>query len=178
MLGGSSSINGMVYVRGNPLDFDRWEEQGAEGWGYRDVLPYFRRADAHEGGDRTTAAATVRCITATGAWTIRCTTPGWRPARQAGYPATPDFNGYQQEGFGRMAMSVHQGRRWSAANAYLRPAMRRGNLRVLTHARATRVLFSDRRAAGVAYRRGGEEREVHATREVILAAGRSTARSC
>jgi choline dehydrogenase len=171
VLGGSSSINGMVWVRGNPLDFDGWEKQGAEGWGYRDVLPYFRRADAHPGGDphyRGSDGPMWNCYG-------RLDNPlhhAWlEAARQAGYPATPDHNGYQQEGFGRMAMSVHQGRRWSTANAYLRPAMRRGNLRILTYARVTRVLFSDRRAKGVAYRRGGEEREVRATREVILAGG-------
>src|SRR5262249_41049378 len=92
-------------------------------------------------------------------------------ARQAGYPATRDFNGCQQEGFGRLAMSVHRGRRWSTANAYLRAALRRGNLRVLLRARATRVLFANRRASGVTYRWGGEEREVRAAREVILASG-------
>src|SRR3954454_5092980 len=171
VLGGSSSINGMVFVRGNPLDFDGWEQQGAEGWGYRDVLPYFRRADAHEGGDPRYHGSDGPMWNCYG----RLDNPlhhAWlEAARQAGYPATPDYNGYQQEGFGRMAMSVHQGQRWSTANAYLRPALRRGNLHVLTHARVTRVLFSARRAKGVAYRRGGEAREVHATREVILAGG-------
>jgi choline dehydrogenase len=171
VLGGSSSINGMVWVRGNPLDFDGWEKQGAAGWSYRRVLPYFRRADAHEGGDPQYRASDGPLHNCYG----RLDNPlhhAWlRAAQQAGYPATPDCNGYRQEGFGRLAMSVHRGRRWSTANAYLRPALRRRNLRVLTHARATRVLFSDGRAAGVAYRRGGEERTAYAAREVILAGG-------
>jgi choline dehydrogenase len=171
VLGGSSSINGMVWVRGNPLDFDGWEKQGAEGWGYRHVLPYFRRADAHEGGDPQYRGSDGPLYNCYG----RLENPlhhAWlRAARQAGYPATSDYNGYQQEGFGRFAMSVHRGRRWSTANAYLHPALQRGNLCVLTHARATRVLFSDGRAVGVAYRRGGEERKVYAAREVILAGG-------
>ncbi len=171
VLGGSSSINGMVWVRGNPRDFDGWEKQGAEGWGYRHVLPYFRRADAHEGGDPQYRASDGPLHNCYG----RLDNPlhhAWlRAAQQAGYPATPDYNGYQQEGFGRIAMSVHRGRRWSTANAYLRPALRRANLRVLTHARATRVLFSERRAVGVAYFRGGEERKAYAAREVILAGG-------
>ena len=171
VLGGSSSINGMVWVRGNPLDFDGWEKQGAEGWGYRHVLPYFRRADAHQGGDPRYRASDGPLHNRYG----RLDNPlhhAWlEAAQQAGYPATSDYNGYQQEGFGRFAMSVHRGRRWSTVNAYLRPALRRDNLRVLTHARATRVLFSDRRAVGVAYCRGGEERKVYAAREVILAGG-------
>jgi choline dehydrogenase len=171
VLGGSSSINGMVWVRGNPLDFDGWEKQGAEGWGYRHVLPYFRRADAYEGGDPRYRSSDGPMCNRYG----RLDNPlhhAWlEAARQAGYPSTPDCNGYRQEGFGRLAMSVHRGRRWSTANAYLRPALRRRNLRVLLGALATRVLLSDRHASGVAYRWGGEEREVHAAREVILASG-------
>jgi choline dehydrogenase len=171
VLGGSSSINGMVWVRGNPLDFDGWEEQGAAGWGYRHVLPYFRRADGHEGGDPQYRDGNGPLYNGYG----RLDNPlhhAWlAAARQAGYPATADYNGHQQEGFGRMAMSVHRGRRWSTANAYLRPALRRPNLRVVTEARATRVLFAGRRAAGVAYRRGGAEHTARAAREVILAGG-------
>jgi choline dehydrogenase len=171
VLGGSSSINGMVWVRGNPLDFDGWEEQGAAGWGYRHVLPYFRRADGHEGGDPQYRDGNCPLYNGYG----RLDNPlhhAWlAAARQAGYPATADYNGHQQEGFGRMAMSVHRGRRWSTANAYLRPALRRPNLRVVTEARATRVLFAGRRAAGVAYRRGGAEHTARAAREVILAGG-------
>ena len=171
VLGGSSSINGLVYVRGNPQDFERWAEEGAAGWRYRDVLPYFRRAETRfEGGDtyrgdggplQTTYGTLKNPLHA--AWLAA--------AREAGYPATGDINGAQQEGFGRMDMTVGRGRRSSAANAYLRPAMRRPNLRVLTHALATRVLFEGRRACGVEYRRGGALHSVRAAREVILCGG-------
>jgi choline dehydrogenase len=129
------------------------------------------RADAHEGGDPQYRGNDGPLYNRYGCLDNPLHHAWLEAARQAGYPATPDYNGYQQEGFGRMAMSVHRGRRWSTANAYLRPALRRGNLRVLTHARATRVLFSDGRAVGVAYRRGGEERHVYTVREVILAGG-------
>src|SRR5436190_2087768 len=127
VLGGSSSINGLVYVRGNPLDFERWDAAGAAAW--------------------------------------------LEAGRQAGYALTPDMNGLQEEGFGHLDMTVGGGRRSSAANAYLRPAMRRGNLTVRTHALATRVLFEGRRAVGVRYRRGGLFHEVRVRREVILCAG-------
>ncbi len=171
VLGGSSSINGMVYVRGNPLDFDRWEQEGATGWGYRDVLPYFRRAETlNEGGDEYRGDA--------GPLNTRYGTlenplhAAWlEAAHQAGYPATADYNGYQQEGFGRMGMTVHNGRRWSTANAYLKPALRRKNLCVVTHALASAVIFEDRRAVGVRYRRGDASSMVRARREVILCGG-------
>ncbi len=171
VLGGSSSINGLVYVRGNALDFEGWEARGAAGWGYADVLPYFKRAEARaEGGDEYRGAdgnlATRRGLLTNplhGAWL--------EAGRQAGYPLTEDMNGFQQEGFGRMDMTVSGGRRSSAANAYLRPALRRANLSVRTHALATRILFEGRRAIGVRYRHGDLRYEVHARREVILCAG-------
>lgn len=170
-LGGSSSINGLVYVRGNPLDFERWEEEGARGWAYRDVLPYFRRAETRaEGGDAYRGDAGP-LHTRYG----RLANPLYRAwieaAKQAGYPETADINGAQQEGFGRMDMTVHRGRRWSTANAYLRPAMTRPNLAVITHALASRILFEGRRAVGVRYLRGGETHEVRARREVVLSGG-------
>ena len=170
VLGGSSSINGMVYVRGNPLDFERWEEEGAAGWGYRHVLPYFRRSETREEGGDEYRGDSGPLHTSYG----RLDNPLYRvfveAAKQAGYAETPDINGFRQEGFGRMDMTVHRGRRWSAAEAYLRPALRRPNLAVRTDAHVTRILFEGRRAVGVAYRRGGEERRVRA-REVILSAG-------
>jgi choline dehydrogenase len=171
VLGGSSSINGMVFVRGNPQDFERWQEEGARGWAYRHVLPYFRRAERRaEGADEYRGdAGTVR---------VRCGTlanplyRAWLEAgRQAGYPVTADINGYQQEGVGRLDMSVGAGRRCSAAQAYLRPAMRRHNLSVRTRARATRILFDGRRATGVSYRRGGEDFIARARREVLVCCG-------
>jgi choline dehydrogenase len=171
VLGGSSSINGLVYIRGNPLDFDGWEEQGASGWGYRHVLPYFRRAETREEGGDEYRGADGPLGTRYG----RLKNPLYRvfveAAKQAGYAETTDVNGYRQEGFGRMDMTVKDGVRSSAANAYLKPAMKRPGLRVLTGALATRVTFDGRRAAGVAYRRGGAEHLATARRGVILAGG-------
>jgi len=171
VLGGSSSINGLVYVRGNPEDFDRWEEEGAHGWSYRNVLPYFRRAEKWSGGADVYRGADGKLCTSL-AEMHNPLNPAWIEAgRQAGYPLTTDPNGFQQEGFGRMQMTVGDGRRCSAANAYLRPAMRRSNLAVRTHAWVNRVLFEGRRAVGVNFKRGGETITVRARREVIVSAG-------
>jgi choline dehydrogenase len=170
VLGGSSSINGMVWVRGNPLDFDQWEEQGAEGWGFRHVLPYFRRADGHAGGDATYRSDDGPLRNQYGRLDNPLHAAWLEASRQAGYPATSDYNGFQQEGFGRMGMSVHRGRRWSTANAYLKPALARKNLHVVTHALATGIVFEGTRAVGVKYRRGGQEHVARA-REIILSGG-------
>ena len=171
VLGGSSSINGLVYVRGNALDFDGWEAEGAAGWGYRDVLPYFKRAEQRAGGGDEYRGAEGRLATRRGLLTNPLNTVWLEAGRQAGYARTTDMNGFRQEGFGEMDMTVGGGRRCSAANAYLRPAMRRRKLSVRTHALATRVLFDGRRAVGVRYERGGRSHEVRARREVILCAG-------
>jgi choline dehydrogenase len=171
VLGGSSSINGLVYVRGNPSDFDRWEAAGAAGWNYAAVLPYFRRAETRaEGGDeyRGDSGPLQTCY---GSLTNPLHAAWLEAGRQAGYPYTADINGCQQEGFGRLDMTVGGGRRSSAANAYLRPAMKRPNLAVRTGAFATRVLFDGRRAVSVEYRQGDALLRVHARREVILSAG-------
>jgi len=171
VLGGSSSINGMVYVRGNPLDFDRWEDEGAAGWGYRHVLPYFRRAETlNEGGDDY-RGGDGPLHTRYGTLDNPLHDAWLTAAQQAGYPATEDYNGRQQEGFGRMAMTVRNGRRWSAASAYLKPALTRPNLQVVTHAMATRILFKGRCAVGVSYDRGGVTHVARAYRTVILCGG-------
>ena len=171
VLGGSSSINGMVYVRGNPLDFDRWEEEGAAGWSFKHVLPYFRRAETlEEGGDEYRGDAGP-LHTRYGTLENPLHAVWLEAAQQAGYPATADYNGFQQEGFGRMGMTVHNGRRWSAASAYLKPALSRQNLSVVTHALASAVLFEGRRAVGVRYRRGDSNHLARARREVILCGG-------
>ncbi len=171
VLGGSSSINGMVYVRGNPLDFDRWEAEGAAGWGYRHVLPYFRRAEAQDGGGDEYRGDAGPLHTRYGTLENPLHAAWLAAAGQAGYPATPDYNGRQQEGFGRMAMTVRNGRRWSAASAYLKPALHRPNLSVVTHALATGLVFQGRCAVGVRYQRGGEEHVGRAYRDVILCGG-------
>ncbi|MCB4770971.1 choline dehydrogenase [Ancylobacter sp. Lp-2] len=171
VLGGSSSINGMVYVRGNPADFDGWQEQGAQGWSYADVLPYFRRAESRQEGGDAYRGSEGPLATRYGSLANPLHHAFIDAALEAGYPASEDINGYAQEGFGRMDMTVKDGVRWSAAKAYLRPAMQRANLKVETHARVTRVLFEGRRAIGVAYEQGDVRRQAKAAREVILAGG-------
>ena len=171
VLGGSSSINGMAYVRGHARDYDRWAQSGLRGWGYAHVLPYFKRAETRaQGGDDYRGEGGPLHVRA-GA----CRNPLYgafiEAGRQAGYPLTADMNGYQQEGFGPMDMTVHAGRRWSTARAYLDPARRRPNLTVRTGALTQRVRFEGTRAVGVDYTRGRRELTVHAKREVILAGG-------
>jgi choline dehydrogenase len=171
VLGGSSSINGMVYVRGNPLDYERWEEEGARGWSYRQVLPYFRRAETRAEGGNTYRGDSGPLQTRYGTLANPLHAAWLAAAREAGYPLSPDLNGFQQEGFGRLDMTVGAGRRCSAANAYLRPALPRSNLTVHTHSLATMVEFSGRRASAVHYRHGDARRLARARREVILSAG-------
>ncbi|MBV9696869.1 MAG: GMC family oxidoreductase N-terminal domain-containing protein, partial [Gammaproteobacteria bacterium] len=171
VLGGSSSINGMVYVRGNALDYDGWEGLGAHGWSYADVLPYFKRAERRAEGEDAYRGGAGKLATRRGLMRNPLHAAWLEAGQQAGYPLSADMNGYQQEGVAPMDMTVGGGRRCSAANAYLRPALRRGNLSVRTHALATRVLFEGRRAVGVHYRRGEVRHEVRALREVILCGG-------
>ncbi len=171
VLGGSSSINGLVYIRGNPLDFDGWAAQGAQGWAYKDVLPYFRRAEGRREGGDAYRGADGPLKTTYGALKNPLYHAFVEAARQAGYPLTDDVNGQAQEGFGRMDMTVKDGVRWSTANAYLKPALSRPNLKVETHARARRILMEGRRAVGVAYEQGGRTVEVRAAREVIVSSG-------
>jgi choline dehydrogenase len=171
VLGGSSSINGLVYVRGNPHDFDRWEEEGAAGWGYRNVLPYFRRAEGRRDGGDAYRGGEGPLATRYGPVANPLYEIFVEAGRQAGYGVTEDINGERQEGFGRFDMTVKDGVRWSTANAYLRRAMKRGNLEVATHALATRILFEGRRATGVRYTRGRRDHVALARREVILSGG-------
>jgi choline dehydrogenase len=171
VLGGSSSINGLVYIRGNPLDFQRWQDEGASGWSYADVLPYFKRAeDRAEGGDAYRGAGGP-LKTQYGSLKNPLHQAWMQSAKAAGYPLTSDVNGRQQEGFGRMDMTVGEGRRWSAANAYLKPALKRPNLTVLTGALVSKVVFEAKRAVGVRYSQGGQVFEAKARAEVILAGG-------
>jgi choline dehydrogenase len=171
VLGGSSSINGMVYIRGHARDYDRWAQAGLRGWSYADVLPYFRRAesrdqgpDAYHGGDGP--------LHVSAGHTRQPLFQAWLEAgRQAGYKPTADLNGYQQEGLGPMDMTTWKGRRWSAAKAYLRPAMRRSNLTVEIRALSHRVLLEGGRAVGVEYSQDGQLRQARADREVILCGG-------
>lgn len=171
VLGGSSSINGLVYVRGHPLDFERWEEEGAKGWSYRDVLPYFRRAESFAGGADAWRGDSGPLATAHGRKSNPLYDAFIEAGCEAGYAVSPDLNGERQEGFGPLDMTVREGVRESTANAYLRPSMKRPNLKVLTHALATGIAFDGRRAVGVHYRRHGLKLKVGARREVILCGG-------
>jgi choline dehydrogenase len=171
VLGGSSSINGMVYVRGHPLDFEHWEEEGARGWGYRNVLPYFRRAESFRGPVDAYRGDAGPLTTVHGRKTNPLYDAFIEAGAQAGYAVSPDLNGERQDGFGPLGMTVKDGVRWSTANAYLKPAMKRPNLEVMTHTLATRITFDGRRAVGVRYRRRGRERTAKARREVILCGG-------
>jgi choline dehydrogenase len=171
VLGGSSSINGLVYIRGNPQDFERWAKEGAHGWAYRDVLPYFKRAERRQEGADRYRGDSGKLMTSYGSMHNPLHAAWLAAAGQAGYPHSKDVNGFQQEGFGRMDMTVGGGRRCSAARAYLRPALSRSNLTVITHALATRVLFEGRRVRGLAYVRGGRTHRVRVDKELILSAG-------
>lgn len=171
-LGGSSSINGLVYVRGNALDFERWQnEEGARGWGYADVLPYFKRAEARAEGGNEYRGGEGPLSTAYGTLRNPLHQAWLDAAQEAGYSLTEDYNGFRQEGFGRMDMTVRNGTRCSAAKAYLYPARKRANLRVIQHALATRVLFEGKRAVGVEFEHDGRLKAVRAEREVILSGG-------
>ncbi len=171
VLGGSSSINGMIYIRGQREDYDAWARLGNRGWGYDDVLPLFRRSEDQQRGadpfhgtggplavsDPRSSFPVVRAFMAA--------------AQEAGLPANGDFNGAMQEGVGPFQLTVRNGRRSSTARAFLRPAMRRANLTVVTGALAHAVLFEGRRAVGVRYLQGGVMHEALATRETVLTAG-------
>ena len=171
VLGGTSSINGLVYVRGSPFDFNRWEQEGAAGWAYRNVLPYFRRAETFSGGADAYRGGTGPLATRAGATTGPLYSAFIEAGRQAGYPVSKDLNGERQEGFGPLDMTVKNGVRWSTANAYLRPAMTRPNLAVRTHALATKLLFEGGRAVGVSYERGGRTHFARARAEIMLCGG-------
>jgi choline dehydrogenase len=170
VVGGSSSINGMVYVRGHARDFDTWDDMGAKGWAYKDVLPYFRRMENSHGGEEGWRGVDGPMHMKRGSRLNPLYQAFIDAGRQAGYPVTDDYNGRQQEGFGPMEMTVHNGFRWSAANAYLRPARSTKRVKLVTYAFAERILLEGRKAVGVQYRRGEKTYEAHANREVVVAA--------
>ena len=171
VIGGSSSINGMVFVRGHARDFDGWEASGARGWAYPDVLPYFKRMEAMADGDPAWRGTSGPLNVKRGEMLNPLYHAFIEAGRQAGYPLTDDYNAEAQEGFGPMQQTIWRGRRWSAANAYLRPALQRPNCR-LQRGEATRVVLENDRAVGVELRRGRRALGVvRARREVVLAAG-------
>ena len=170
VIGGSSSINGMVYVRGHAKDFDHWAESGAQGWSYADVLPYYKRMEnwrsGGHGGNKSWRGRKGPLHISRGPRVNPLFKAFVKAGKQAGYETTDDYNGEKQEGFGPMEQTVYRGRRWSAANAYLRPALKTGKCQVVS-ALAERIVIEDGRAIGVAVA-GGEV--ITAEREVILAA--------
>ena len=174
VLGGSSSINAMLYIRGQPEDYDGWRQLGARGWGWDDVLPYFLRAQ-HQGRRELAEAgghhATGGPLHVSDMEGHAVSEAAIRACMEAGLPRRADINGLEQEGVGWFQVTQRNGCRWSAAVAYLHPAMTRRNLRVETWALASRVLFEGCRATGVAYTQDGEPRVARARREVILAGG-------
>ncbi len=172
VLGGSSSINGLVYIRGHAFDFDEWESLGAKNWGYRNCLPYFRKAENFKFGGDDYRGSEGPLSTNNGNNMQNPLYGAWVDAGvQAGYIKTEDTNGYMQEGFGAMHMTVKNGVRWSTANAYLRPAMARPNLSVITHAMSRKLILEGKRVVGVEYEQNGVVHIVHCTREVIVSSG-------
>ena len=170
VVGGSSSINGMVYVRGHAKDFDTWEEMGAKGWAFRNVQPYFKRMENAHGGEDGWRGTSGPMHMKRGSRLNPLYQAFIDAGKQAGYPVTEDYNGHQQEGFGPMEMTVHNGFRWSAANAYLRPARATKRVKLVTYAYAERIILEGRKAVGVSYRRGETLHEARANREVVIAA--------
>ena len=172
LLGGSSSINAMVFVRGQPADFDDWDAAGNPGWGWRDVLPYFRRLeDSSRGASEWRGAGGPQAVADVSADAHPLCEVFLRAAEQAGAARNPDFNGASFEGVGHYEITVRDGRRCSTARAYLRPARHRTNLVVATQAQATTIGFAGTRARSVSYRRNGTLHTAAATREVVLCAG-------
>ncbi len=171
VLGGSSSVNAMVYVRGHPDDYDHWAAAGNPGWGWRDVLPYFLRAEHNERWDNAWHGRGGPLNVMDLRSPNRFSAVFVDAAVQAGHARNDDFNGPEQEGVGLYQVTHRNGERYSAAKAYLTPHLSRPNLQVITGAHATRILFEGRRAVGVEYRQGGRLQQVRARREVLLSAG-------
>lgn len=173
VLGGGSSINGMVYVRGHACDFDEWEEHGAKGWSYQHCLPYFKKAETwNKGADEYRGGEGPLGTCAGNDMKLNPLYQAFIDAgEEAGYPTTKDYNGYQQEGFGTMHMTVRDGVRASTSNEYLRSAMKRGNLTLITGVLSRKVVMDGKRATGIEYSKGGKVHVAKARKEVVLSAG-------
>ncbi|MBT6510562.1 MAG: choline dehydrogenase, partial [Rhodospirillaceae bacterium] len=171
-LGGSSSINGMIYVRGNACDLDQWEELGAKGWAYKDCLPYYKKAENCAYGEDEYRGGSGPLHTCNGNGMKNPLYKAFIEAGgEAGYGISDDYNGYRQEGMSKMDMTVKGGVRCSTANAYLKPVLSRPNLTVMTHALTKRVILEGKKAVGVEFERNGKTQQIRANREVILSAG-------
>ncbi|MCJ8298059.1 MAG: GMC family oxidoreductase N-terminal domain-containing protein, partial [Pseudomonadales bacterium] len=173
VLGGSSSINGMVYVRGHARDFDQWQQHGAHNWGYKDCLPYFKKAESWIGGADLYRGGNGPLATCNG--NEMSTSPLYQAfidaGVEAGYPKTKDYNGYRQEGFGPMHMTVKAGVRASTSNAYLRRAMRRDNLKLVSKVICRKILMQGKKAHGIEYQKDGQILAAVANKEVLISAG-------
>ena len=173
VMGGSSSINGMVYVRGHAKDFDQWEESGAKGWSYKDCLPYFKRCETWHEGENNYRGGNGPVSTSNG--NNMKLNPLYKAfikaGKEAGYPETKDYNGEQQEGFGPMHMTVGDGVRSSASNAYIETAKKRANLKILTNVLVEKVTLENKKATGVEFSVNGNKKTLKANKEVILCAG-------
>ncbi|RWJ05688.1 GMC family oxidoreductase N-terminal domain-containing protein [Mesorhizobium sp.] len=171
VIGGTSSLNFMAHVRGHPHDYQRWTEQGAKGWSYKEVLPYFKECETWEGGENEWRGGSGPL----GASEVKFTDPlaqAWfDAAKECGYPLTLDYNGAKNEGFGAIQYTIRNGRRSSAARAFLRPVIGRKNLSIRTDSYATKVIFEGRRAIGVEYVKGGQRHVVHARDRTVLSLG-------
>ena len=173
VIGGSSSINGMVFVRGHARDFDNWAQSGARGWSYADVLPYFKKMETWH-GDRDTNSEKFRGFSgplhiSRGDQKNPLFKAFVKAGNQAGFEITSDYNGFKQEGFGVMEQTIYKGRRWSAANAYLRPALKRNNLKIL-RCYVEKIVFDGLKAVGVEVNIKGKIKKYFAKKEIILSA--------
>jgi choline dehydrogenase len=171
MLGGCSSINAMIYIRGNRADYEAWAAAGLEGWGYDDVLPYFKRSEDNERGEDAFHGAGGPMSVSESRSMHPLVDTMLEAARQAGHEHNPDFNGARQEGVGRFQLTQRGGMRCSTVDAFLRPASERPNLEVIPRAMALRIVFEGDRAVGVEVARDGAVETIRASREVVLAAG-------
>lgn len=172
VIGGSSTINAMAYVRGHPKDFDRWEQEyGLEGWGYDDVLPYFRKQESWEGGASAYRGGSGPLHTQYSRYRDPLVDAFLKAAQSAGYPSNSDYNSGDQDGFATWQTTIKNGRRWSAAAAYLKPALKRASLRLKTHVLVTRIVIGKGRAQSVEYLDKGKATRVQARREILLCGG-------
>ncbi|MES2433010.1 MAG: choline dehydrogenase [Pseudomonadota bacterium] len=171
VLGGSSAINGMCFIRGHALDFERWVTEGAAGWSWREVLPYFKRLESWEGGETAYRGGSGPMHIKKGPFNCDLYEIFLKAGEQAGYPLTDDINGEHQEGFGAFQMNVHNGQRASTAAAYIRPNIGRKNLTVSDRSYTQKLEIEGNRVAGVTYRRHNESHTAHARREVIVSSG-------
>ena len=169
--GGSSSINGMIYIRGHARDYDHWRQMGCDGWSFADVLPYFKRAETNQNGGDDFHGGNGPLYVSNGHSTNPLFRAFVRAGIEAGHKQTEDFNGAQQEGFGPYQLTIREGKRWSAAKAYLHDILKRPNLTIESNAQVSRVTFDGKRVTGVEYIQNKQTQKAHATREVILSGG-------